>query len=205
MVKIKCSNRQASKIKRRLEKIFPGTLKSYNMDLMQKYYDIDIKKKRNKSYPSHSAHISGGLSRDVYLILRDDIIRVNNTKKPRVYKYYKKLQKALKEGNIKVANNIIQDIYTNGCYFSYEFSKFIRTEFLNAIKREYKDFDSQLALNLIKQVSYKTELEIISNLSRIYHENKKELNFYLKQVIMEIKLSEKGRKKLCVDYEDFSI
>ena len=199
------SKRKLSKLDKKMKKMFPSIMKCYNSDLSQKYVGINLINYKSKAYPNKIIPYERLTTNNGYRKIVSDLPKVDITKRPRVLKFYKKFKYFINNGNIRKANEIIQNLYTSEYYFTYEFSMHIRNEFLSAIKNRYEDFDKNYAIKLFNQLTYKFELELLNELSNLYYENIKGINYYLKQIVMEIKLSGKMEDKLCVEYKDFSM
>ena len=199
----KISKRKLSKVNKRLKLLFPNVMKSYNSDLSQKYLGTDLKNFSSKTYPRKIMTYNSFLTSNTYRKITNDLPRVKITKKPRVFKYYKKYRSHLRNNNIRKANEMIQDLFNSDCYFTYEFSLHIINEFLNKISELNTDFDKNYAIRIMNQLTYKEELNILNEITDIYYNDSRSLNNYFKQLIMEIRLSDSGRDKLCVNIEDF--
>ena len=197
------SKRKLSKVNKRLKLLFPNIMKSYNSDLSQKYFGTDLKNFPNKTYPRKIMTYNSFFTPNTYKKITNDLPRVKITKKPRVFKYYKKYREYLRSNNIRKANEMIQDLFNSDCYFSYEFSIHIINEFLNKINEIYIDFNKAYAIKIMNQLTYNEELNILNEITDIYYDDATFLNNYFKQLIMEIRLSENGKEKLCVNIEDF--
>ena len=199
----KISKRKLSKVNKRLKILFPNVMKSYNSDLSQKYLGTDLKNFSNKTYPQKIMMYNNFLTPSTYKKIISDLPKVKITKKPRVFKYYKKYKIQLRNNNIKKANEMIQNLFNSECFFTYEFSIHIINEFLGKINDIDSNFDKNYAIKIMNQLTYKEELNVLNEITDIYYEDITLLNNYFKQLIMEIRLSENGKDKLCVRIEDF--
>ena len=199
----KISKRKLSKVNKRLKILFPNVMKSYNSDLSQKYLGTDLKNFSSKTYPQKIMMYNNFLTPSTYKKIISDLPKVKITKKPRVFKYYKKYKIQLRNNNIKKANEMIQNLFNSECFFTYEFSIHIINEFLGKINDIDSNFDKNYAIKIMNQLTYKEELNVLNEITDIYYEDITLLNNYFKQLIMEIRLSENGKDKLCVRIEDF--
>ena len=197
------SKRKLSKVNKRLKLLFPNIMKSYNSDLSQKYFGNDLKNFPNKTYPQKIMMYNNFLTPSTYKKIISDLPKVKITKKPKVFKYYKKYKIQLRNNNIKKANEMIQNLFNSECFFTYEFSIHIINEFLGKINDIDSNFDKNYAIKIMNQLTYKEELNVLNEITDIYYEDITLLNNYFKQLIMEIRLSENGKEKLCVNIEDF--
>ena len=199
----KISKRKLSKVNKRLKVLFPNVMKSYNSDLSQKYLGTDLKNFSSKTYPCKIMTYNRFLTSSTYKKITEDLPRVKITKKPRVFKYYKKYREYLRNNNIRKANEMIQNLFKSDCYFTYEFSIHIINEFLNKIKEVNNDFNKEYAVKIMNQLIYKEELNILNDITEMYYDDITFINNYFKQLIMEIRLSENGKDKLCINIEEF--